>query len=65
VALGDGDLVDGDAPQVLELGLGEAPRQVALLDVLDQVPADAQVGGTSRMVILRESSRTYLSNLLV
>ena len=32
-------------PQVLELGLGEAPRQVALLDVLDQVPADAQVQG--------------------
>ena len=45
VPLGDGDLVDGDVPQVLELGLGEPPRQVALLDVLDQVPADAQVHG--------------------
>ena len=45
VALADGDLVDGDVPQVLELGLGIAARQVALLDVLDQVPADAQVRG--------------------
>ena len=45
VPLGHGDLVDGDAPQVLELGLGIAPRQVALLHVLDQVPADVEVMG--------------------
>ena len=45
VPLGDGDLVDGDGPEVLELGLGEAPRQVALLDVLDQVPTDVEVTG--------------------
>ena len=32
-------------PQVLELGLGEATREVAFLDVLDHVPADAQVLG--------------------
>src|SRR5262249_57948935 len=42
---GRGDLVDGDVPQVLELGLGESPRQVALLDVLDRVPADVEVAG--------------------
>ena len=45
VSLGDGDLVDGDLPQVLELGLGVAAAEVALLDVLDDVPADAQVAG--------------------
>jgi hypothetical protein len=43
--LGHGDLVDGDGAEVLELGLGVPPRQVALLDVLDQVPADIQVMG--------------------
>src|SRR5262249_60393668 len=42
---GDGDLVDGDVPQVLELGPGVPPGQVALLDVLDQVPAHVQVPG--------------------
>jgi hypothetical protein len=31
VPLGDGDLVDGEVAQVLELGLGEATREVALL----------------------------------
>ena len=43
VPLGDGDLVNGDAPQVLEIGLGVAATKVALLDVLDHVPADTQV----------------------
>jgi hypothetical protein len=43
--LADGDLVDGDVPQVLQLRPGEPPRQVALLHVLDQVPADAEVDG--------------------
>ena len=43
--LGHGDLVDGDGAEVLELGLGIAPRQVALLDVLDHVPADIEVMG--------------------
>ena len=45
MAFGDGDLVDGEVTQVLELGLGEATCQVPLLDVLDHVPADAQVPG--------------------
>src|SRR5512135_1714756 len=45
VPLGDGDLVDGESAQVLELGPGEAAGEVALLDVLDHVPADAQVQG--------------------
>jgi hypothetical protein len=40
--LGDGDLIDRDVSQVLEFGLGIAPRQVALLDVFDQVPAHVQ-----------------------
>ena len=43
--LGDRDLVNGDVPQVLELGLGIAAREVALLDVLDHVPADAEMLG--------------------
>ena len=30
---------------MLELGLGEPPRQVALLDVLDEVPTDIEVMG--------------------
>ena len=45
VPLGDRDLVNGDVPQVLELGLGIAAREVALLDVLDHVPADAEMLG--------------------
>ncbi len=41
----DADLVDGDLLQVLEVGLGEVPVQVTLLDVLDHVPTDPQVPG--------------------
>ena len=41
----NGDLVDGDLTQALELGLGIATTEVALLDVLDDVPTDAQVAG--------------------
>ena len=43
--LGDSDLVDGDPLEVLQLGLGEAAREIALLDLLDRVPSDAQVAG--------------------
>jgi hypothetical protein len=35
VPLGDGDFVNGDVPQVFELGLGIASRQVAFLDLFD------------------------------
>ncbi len=50
MSLADGDFVDGDVSQVLQLGLGEvtrrdAMREVILLDVLEQVLADAQVYG--------------------
>jgi hypothetical protein len=43
--LADGDLVDGQKTQVLELRLGEVLFQVALLDVFDRVPTDAEVIG--------------------
>src|SRR5262249_10353135 len=39
------DLVDGQLLEVGQARPGEAALQVALLDVLDDVPADAQVGG--------------------
>src|SRR5262249_28779520 len=45
VPAGHGDLVDGDVAEVLELGLGVPPRQVAPLDVLDEIPADIEVMG--------------------
>ena len=45
VPLADGDLVDGDLPEVLQLGLAETPLQMPLLDVLDDVPTDAEVPG--------------------
>src|SRR5262249_23103778 len=45
VSLGNGDLVDGDLTEVPQLGLGVAAAQVSLLDVLDDVPTDAQVSG--------------------
>ena len=45
MSLGDRDLVDGELTQVFEPNLGEATRQVAFLNVLDDVPADAQVLG--------------------
>jgi hypothetical protein len=43
--LADGDLVDAQETQMLELGLGEALLQVPLLDVLDGVPTDAEMMG--------------------
>jgi hypothetical protein len=46
VPLGEGDLVDGDVPQVLELGI--ALRQVALLDVLDEVPRTRRRNNSER-----------------
>src|SRR5262249_19149397 len=45
VPAGHGDLVDGEGAEMLELGLGVPPHQVALLDVLDHVPAEIQVMG--------------------
>jgi hypothetical protein len=45
VPLAHGDLVDGDLAEILELGLGVAAREVALLNVLDNVPADSRVVG--------------------
>ena len=45
LALGDGDLIDSDLSQVLQLGPGEALVQKAFLDVLDQVPTDIQMPG--------------------
>ena len=44
--LADGDLVDGDLLELLQLGLAEAALdRCALLDVLDDVPTDLQVLG--------------------
>src|SRR5665213_844234 len=37
MSLTDGDFVDRDPPQVLELGPAEPPLQVLLLDLLDAV----------------------------
>src|SRR3974390_594845 len=45
MALGDGDLINGDLAEVPQLGLGVASAQVTFLDVLDDVPTDAQVPG--------------------
>jgi hypothetical protein len=43
--LSDGDLVDGDLLELVQLGLAEAALQGAGLDVLDGVPTDLQVFG--------------------
>src|SRR2546425_13050054 len=45
VARSDADLVDGELPQVLELGPGETTPEIVLDDILDDVPTDAQVAG--------------------
>jgi hypothetical protein len=45
VALADGDLVDGDLLELAELRLAEAALQRLGLDVLDRVPANAEVVG--------------------
>jgi hypothetical protein len=45
MSFADGDLVDGQQTQVLELGLRETLLQVPFLYVLDGVPADAEVLG--------------------
>ena len=50
----DADLVDGDLPQVLEFGLGKAALEVSLLNLLDQVPAHAQMLGCCRYSHLAE-----------
>src|SRR5258708_6759315 len=39
------DLVDGDLPQVAQVGSSKTALQVAFLDVLDDVPTDVQVPG--------------------
>jgi hypothetical protein len=41
----DADLVDGDPLEVLAFRLGKAPVQVLLVDVLDDIPTDAEVLG--------------------
>jgi len=45
VSLGRGNLVDGDLPQVFQLGLAKPPLEVPFLDLLDHVPTDTQVAG--------------------
>ena len=45
VSLGRGNLVDGDLSQVFQFRLVEPPLQVALLDLLDHVPTNAQMIG--------------------
>src|SRR5688572_9945918 len=45
MAFAHSDLVDGDLPQLVELGLAEASQERAGLDVLDGVPAYLQVLG--------------------
>jgi hypothetical protein len=43
--LADGDLVDGDLLELVQLGFAETALQRAGLDLLDGVPADMQVLG--------------------
>ena len=43
--LADGDFVDGDLLELVQLGLAEAALQTAGLDVLDGVPTDLEVLG--------------------
>jgi hypothetical protein len=47
MALADGNFVDGDLFEVVQLGLAEAALEVAGLDVLDRVPTDPKVFGHS------------------
>jgi hypothetical protein len=41
----DGNFIDGDLAELVQLGLAEAPLQVAGLDVLDGIPTDLEVVG--------------------
>ncbi len=61
----DGDFIDGDLPQVVELDPAEFAAEIPLLDVLDEVPTHLQMPATSRMVIWRDNSRTYRSKAWV
>jgi hypothetical protein len=45
ITTANGNLVDGDLPQVSELRFAEAPLQIVLDDFLDHIPTDAQVQG--------------------
>src|SRR3954454_10206478 len=45
MSLADGDFIDGDLFELVQLGFAEAPLQVAGLDVLDGVPTDLEVVG--------------------
>ena len=45
VPLADGDFIDGDLLELVQLGLAEAALQGAGLDVLDGVPTDLEVLG--------------------
>jgi hypothetical protein len=65
VTVTDADLINGQMFEVLEPDLLEPPVQVALLDVLDRVPADIQMLGR---VLDRRPPRQvqrYLSKLWV
>ena len=45
MAVADADLIDGQVLEVLELGFLETNLQPPLLDFLDRVPSDAEMGG--------------------
>src|SRR5262249_46982324 len=45
MAFADGDLVDGNFLEVLELGSAKASLQISLLNVFDDVPTDIEVTG--------------------
>ncbi len=45
VSLADGDFIDGELLELVQLGLAEATFQRAGLDVLDGIPADLEVLG--------------------
>src|SRR5437899_1253016 len=45
VAVADGDFVDGNLSQLLQLGSAEAAAQILLVNLLDEVPTDSQVVG--------------------
>jgi hypothetical protein len=45
MALADGDFINGNLPELVQLGLAETPLEVFGLDVLDGVPTDLEVLG--------------------
>ena len=57
MALGDGDFVDGDLAEVLELGLGVAAGRSRFWMSLTTSQLTPRWRATSRMVIRRDNSR--------